>query len=138
MSEQDIKPIKAGQLKEGHYILQNNDVFLVRGIEKSKSGKHGHAKCRIAAVGLIQDKKIIKIMPGHDKVEVPIVDKRGAQVLSTHGDKANVMDMESYETFEIDIPAEFKAQIKEGQELIYWVILDKKVIKQLKGLGYIE
>ena len=71
-------------------------------------------------------------MPGHDKVEVPIVDKRTAQVLSITGTTANVMDSETYEIFDIEIPPELKARVAEGSNILFWKILDQRIMKQLK------
>ncbi len=71
-------------------------------------------------------------MPASAKVDVPIIDKKNAQVLSIQGDMANVMDMESYETFDIKIPEELKGQIVEGSQVLYWIILGEKIIKQVK------
>ena len=65
-------------------------------------------------------------------IPVPVIDKRNAQVLSIAGNNANVMDMESYESFDIAIPEELDGQIKSGQIVVYWIILDDKVIKQIK------
>ena len=42
------------------------------------------------------------------------------------------MDMESYETFDLDIPDELKSEVKEGSEILYWIIVDDKVMKQVK------
>ena len=98
----------------------------------SRPGKHGHAKTRVTAVGLIDGKKRQVVMPGHDYVDVPIIDKRTAQVLSITEDMANVMDAETYETFDIKIPSEFKDQVQEGVNVLYWVILDQKIIKEVK------
>jgi len=71
-------------------------------------------------------------MPGHDNVDVPIVEKKSAQVLSIQGSTANVMDSESYETFDLSIPEEFKGEVVEGVNVMYWVILNDKVMKQVK------
>ena len=71
-------------------------------------------------------------MPGHDNIDTPIVDKRNAQVLSVAGNKANVMDSETYETFDLDIPEELKDNCVAGTNLLYWVILGTKVMKQIK------
>jgi len=49
--------------------------------------------------------------------------------LSIAGDKANVMDMKSYETFDLDIPEDLKDQVKEGDQVNYWIILGKKVLR---------
>ena len=48
------------------------------------------------------------------------------------GDKANVMDLESYETFDLDIPPELRDQCKEGLNVLYWQILSDRVMKQVK------
>ncbi len=128
----EIKTTTAGSLKEGSYILFDNFACVIKGIQTSKTGKHGHAKCRIEAVGLIDGQKIIKIMPSSDKVEVPIIEKGTAQVLSIHDDMASVMDLESYETFEMKVPEELKDKIKEGVQVLYWIVSNQKIMKQIK------
>ncbi len=129
----DIKQTHATSLKKGSYVIFDGLACVVRSVQTSRPGKHGHAKCRVEAVSMIGSKKIIKIMPGHDKVDVPIIEKRTAQVLSVSGEKASVMDSETFETFELEIPEELKGEIKDGIEVLYWVILDDKIIKQIKS-----
>jgi len=130
MGEKKLTPVSS--LKTGSYVVMDGEAYLVKSIQTSSPGKHGHAKYRVEAVNLIDGKKKIEIYPGHDNVEVPIIEKKNAQVLSVTGDKANVMDMETFETFDLDIPEDLKNQIKEGAMVIYWIILDKKILKQLK------
>ena len=125
--------VGANQVQKGSFIVLEGAACKVVDVEISKPGKHGHSKVRISAVGLVDDKKRIVVMPGHDNVEVPMIEKRTAQVLSVHGDMANVMDSENYETFDLKIPEEFKGNVAEGSSVLYWVILDEKVIKQVKG-----
>lgn len=122
----------AGSLKSGRYVLFDGIACVVKSVQVSKTGKHGHAKARIEAVGLIDGRKIIKVMPGHDSVDVPIIEKKIAQVLSIQGDKATVMDMENYETFEMAIPEDLKESVKEGSQVMYWTVLDDKIMKQVK------
>ncbi|MBT6995268.1 translation initiation factor IF-5A [Candidatus Woesearchaeota archaeon] len=125
----DKKLVHASGLKVGGFVIFDDKACKVTSIEISKTGKHGHAKARIAAVSITNGSKIIKVFPGHDKVEVPIIEKETAQVLSIAGDKANVMDMKSYETFDLDIPEDLKDQVKEGDQVNYWIILGKKVLR---------
>ncbi len=127
------KIVGAGTIKEGGYILIDGAACKVVSAETSKSGKHGHAKVRIVAIGLIDEKKREMVVPGHDNVEVPIIEKKSAQVLSVSGDKANVMDSETYETFDLAVPPELKESVVEGCKIIYWTILGQKVMKQLKS-----
>ena len=126
------KQVTASSLKKGNTVVFDGKACVIRDIQTGKSGKHGHAKSRIEAVSILEDQKIIKVMPGGDKVEVPIIEKKTAQVLSVKGDMANVMDMESYETFDLKIPEELKDKVKDGIQVIYWIMLDQKIIMQIK------
>lgn len=127
------KSITANNVQKGTSIILEGAACRVIDVEISKPGKHGHSKVRISAVGLMDDKKRIVVMPGHDNIEVPIIEKRNAQVLSIHGNFANVMDSETYETFDLKIPDELKGQVVGGSSVLYWTILDNKIIKQVKG-----
>lgn len=126
------KVVDAGSIQEGSYIVIEGAACKTVDAITSKSGKHGHAKIRITAVGLVDEKKRVMVLPAHDNVEVPIIEKKSAQVLSIKGDYANVMDSESYETFDLKIPEELKGQVIEGCSVLYWVILDQRFMKQVK------
>ena len=121
-----------GSLQKGSSIILEGTACRVVDIQVSRPGKHGHAKVRLTAVGIVDDKKRIVVMPGHDSVDVPIIEKKSAQVLSIQGNTANVMDSESYETFDLRIPEELKDEVAEGVNVMYWVILNDKVMKQVK------
>lgn len=129
---EEVTQASAGDLKPGRYVLFDNKPCVVRDVQTSKTGKHGATKCKIEAISLLDDAKIIKIMPSSDNVQVPIVEKENAQVLSVSGNKCNVMDMKTFETFDLNIPEEFKSDIKEGTQVQYWKMMGLKVIKQAK------
>ncbi len=120
------------KLKEGRYIVIDGVACVIKSMQRSAPGKHGHAKYRVEAISLIGKSKKQIVISGHDKVQVPIIDKNDAQVLSISGDTAQVMDSESYETFNLEIPEELKGQVNEGDTIIYWDILGQKVMKQVK------
>ncbi len=126
------KLVDVGSLKVGGYVIIDGIACKVTSIQVSRPGKHGHAKSRIEAVGLIESQKKIIVKPSHDKISVPIIEKKSAQVLSVSGGTANVMDSESYEIFDLEIPEELKDQVKENAQVLYWVILDNKIMKQVK------
>ena len=128
----DYKQTDAGSLKKGMTIEWEGQPCTITSIETSKPGKHGHAKCRITCVGIIDNKKRVFVAPGHEKINVPLMEKKSAQVLSVVENKASVMDLESFETFELEIPEELKDQIKENVQVMYWTIMGQKVIKQVK------
>ena len=123
---------QAGSIQKGNTIVIDGVACIVTEVRTSKPGKHGSAKVNITAVGMLDDKKRNVVMPGGDSVEAPIIDKKNAQVLSITQNMANVMDMETFESFDLKIPAEVTG-LKEGDTVVYWVILGEKVLKQIKG-----
>lgn len=126
------KSVSASEISKGSYMLFEGVPCKVVDIQVSKTGKHGHAKMRITGIGLIDEKKRMAVMPAHDNVDVPIVEKRSAQVLSLSGDMANVMDSETYETFDLKIPEELKGQVVDGCQVLYWTLLNERIMKQVK------
>ncbi len=126
------KLISVGTLKKGDTIIIDDAPCKITDMSTSRPGKHGHAKVNLFAVGILDGKKRQLVMPGHDKVEAPIIIKKSAQVLSITGNMANVMDLETYETFDLEIPEELKGEVKEGVEVLYWGITGVKVMKQVK------
>ena len=126
------KLVSVGTLKKGDTIIIDGAACKITDLSTSRPGKHGHAKVNLMAVGMIDNKKRNIVMPGHDKVEAPIVEKKNAQILSVAGDIANVMDTETYETFELEIPEELKGSVKEGVEVLYWILMGVKIMKQIK------
>ena len=127
------KSVGVNTLKVGSYLVMEGAACKVHSIQVSRPGKHGHAKMRIEGIGIIDNKKRIVVMPGHDHVEAPIIEKRTAQVLSVQGDLANVMDIETYETFDLKIPEELKADCVPGSNILYWQVLNDKIMKQVKA-----
>ena len=129
----ETKPVSIGSLKKGNYIVIDEVACKVFDIQVSRPGKHGHAKIRMTGVGLVDGKKRVIVAPGHDNVSTPIVEKKNAQILSISDNMANVMDSESYETFDLEIPEDLKDSAKDGSQITYWIILDDKVMKQVQG-----
>ena len=121
-----------GSLKIGNYVVIDGEACKIVDIQISRPGKHGHAKVRCVGVGIIDGRKREVVKPGHDNVEVPIVDKRNAQVLSITGNTANVMDAETFETMDMEIPEDMKSEVKEGVTVLFWEIMGQKVMKQVK------
>ncbi|MFC1727943.1 translation initiation factor IF-5A [Nanoarchaeota archaeon] len=128
----DTKVADVSSIKSGSYMMIDGAACRVNSVDVSRPGKHGHAKFRIVAMGLIDGKKRDIVMP-HGSVDVPIIEKKTAQVLSISGNTANVMDSETYETFDLTIPDELKGEVVEGATALYWEILDQRIMKQIKG-----
>lgn len=123
-----FKVINATEAKPGVNIIIGGAPCIVRSQDISKTGKHGHAKARIEAVGILDNKKRVIVVPGHEKMEVPHIEKRKAQVMSFSGEKASIMDLESYET--LDIKIEEGLEVREEGTVEYWTIGGEKIIKR--------
>jgi translation initiation factor 5A len=124
------KLISATEAKPGVTILVDGFACIVKSNDVSKTGKHGHAKCRIEAIGVLDGKKKVFAISGHERLESPRVDKNKAQVLTISGEKANVMDLESFETFEMVVPEDLRTEIKGEDQVEYWDFEGNKVIKR--------
>ena len=48
-------------------------------------------------------------------------------------DDVQLMDLETYETFEIPIPDELKGKLNEGSEVDYIMAMGKKKLMRIKG-----
>ncbi len=128
----EVHVYSINDIKKGSNVLIDGVPCRVVDIATSKTGKHGHAKARIEAVGIIDGKKRVIVKPTSAKIEVPIIEKKTAQILSISGNTAQVMDSETFETFELEIPEELRGELKEGMSVIYWDVMNHKIMKQIK------
>ena len=124
------KIINATEARVGTNILLEGIPFTIKKIDISKTGKHGSSKCRMEAVDMINGNKKVFVVPGHERFEVPLVNKNKAQVLSISEDRASVMNLESFETIEVSIPEELKEQFGENDNIEYWDIEGNLLVKR--------
>ncbi|MFA5485327.1 MAG: translation initiation factor IF-5A [Candidatus Pacearchaeota archaeon] len=124
------KVIEATEMRNGTYILIEGVAHQIKKFDISKTGKHGHAKVRFEAISIVNGKKKVQVVPGHDKFEVPMIEKRQGQVLSIHGEMVSIMDNESFENLELPIPEEIKDTLSEGGSVEYWNVEGDNLIKK--------
>jgi translation initiation factor 5A len=118
-------------LRVNRYMIVDDEPCKIMSISTSKPGKHGEAKARIEAIGVFDGQKRSVVHPVKHKVHVPIIDKRTAQVVALMGSNVQLMDLETYETFEMQIPDEFKNELKPGKEVSYLEALGRKKITRV-------
>ena len=128
------KPVDLGSIKVGQYILVDDEPCRVVEYEKSKPGKHGAAKARIEAMGFFTEQKRNVVSPVDAKIEVPIIEKRSGQIIATMGENVQIMDLESYETFEMPLPKddELRSKLESGIEVEYWKLSGRSKIIRTK------
>jgi len=120
------------KLKQGGFILVDDAPCRVEKVQISSSGKHGHAKVRVDAIGILDGRRRSVVKSSGKTVDVPIINKGVAQVLAIVGDNAQLMDMQTYEVFELPIPEELKDKLQAGGEINYFEVVGIKTLKQIK------
>lgn len=128
------KPMELGALKVGSYVIVDNEPCRIVGYTKSKPGKHGSAKARVVAIGVFDGAKRTFVKPVSAQVEVPMIEKKGGQVIALLPASVQVMDLETYEILEAPLPeAELRSKLASGVEIEYWRILGRTKITRTKG-----
>ena len=125
------KVIEATEMRIGTFLIIDGVAHQVKKMDISKTGKHGHAKVRFEAISAFTGKKKVMVIPGHDKFEVPMIEKRAAQVLSISGNTVSLMDSESFENLDLEIPEELEGQVSDGANVEYWDIEGDKLLKRI-------
>jgi len=129
------KPVEAGSLKEGSFVVIDEEPCKIVEVEKSKPGKHGSAKVRITAIGIFDGVKRSMVVPVDQKVDVPIVGKKVAQVISITPASVQLMDLSSYEVFEVSkeaIEVDLLNKMAVGTEVEVWELLGKRKIMRTR------
>ena len=122
----------AKDLKEGRYLMIEDVPCKVVEIEKSKSGKHGAAKMRITGIGVFDGQKKTMLTPGDANVEVPIIQRKNAQVMSVSGTTAQVMDIQTYEMYDVDVPAEVLPNLAAWKELEIIEAMGRRKVERVR------
>ena len=122
----------ATELKKGMYFLLNNQLVRVTKKEIVVYGTHSHSKLKIFYTDVKGSGEKFVNMKHEDKIEILDIIRKTGQVISKTDNSVQIMDMQSYETFDMKIPEELKDQVKENVTVAYWVILDDKVMKEVK------
>jgi len=92
-------------LGEGNYLVMDDAPCQITAYSTAKPGKHGSAKARIEGRGVFDNKKRSLSQPVDAKIWVPIIERKSGQVINLESaDVAQVMDLETYETFTMQIP----------------------------------
>lgn len=124
----DFKYIQANSTKVGGLIDINGFPCKITSADHSKPGKHGAAKIRFVGVDIFSDRKYNLLVSSGDELKSPIVLRGNAQVVANMGKTYQLMDLQSYETFESPIPkeSELVSKITNGTEVEY-LKYDEKV-----------
>ncbi len=122
--------------------MVDEEPCIIKSTERSKSGKHGHAKVRIVCVGIFDNNKRSLTFPSGSMVDIPEIVKGNAQINFIEDLSINIMDLESYESFDVAWPQdeEIKNKLRELQadprkistaQVEYWQLAGKTFINRV-------
>lgn len=72
----DTVSVEAGQIRKGGYIMIKGKPCKVKDVSVSKTGKHGHAKCKFSASDIFTGATCEELCPSTHSIDVPIVSKK--------------------------------------------------------------
>ncbi|MFQ6052958.1 MAG: translation initiation factor IF-5A [Candidatus Bathyarchaeia archaeon] len=126
---------KVGELRVGSYAIIDGEPSQIVSLQRSKAGKHGSAKFRCNAVSLFDGSKRSFVSPVDANIQIPIVEKKSAQILSVSPTSVQLMDLESYEVFDVALPndEEIRSKLAPGKDVEYWKIMGRHKIQRVKG-----
>jgi len=119
----------ANELKKGMYVTIEDEPCLIKKESTSMPGKHGHAKKKLEVEGVFDGKKRSVSFGAHDEVEVPEVQRNDAQVVNVEGDVVQLMDLDTYDTFEVKKGG---LELENGDEVVYIKAGDRRRIDETK------
>jgi len=117
--------VETRELKEGRYVIIDDEPCVIKSIAKSKPGKHGAAKARVDAVGIFDGQKRSIVQPVTAKVYVPIVERKSGQVLTIGETSAQLMDLGDYSTIDVPITESDREKLEEGKEVPYLLVMGR-------------
>ena len=137
-----IRRTEIQKLKTGQYIMVDEEPCIIKSTERSKSGKHGHAKVRVVCVGMFDNNKRSLTIPSGHMVDIPEIIKGNAQINFIEDTSINIMNLESYESFDVDWPQDddLKNKSKEIQadpsrksatQVEYWQLAGRTLINRV-------
>lgn len=133
MIESNVDYVQVGDLREGKLVVIEGEPCKIVSIDKSKTGKHGSIKARVEGISLFTGSKKTIMKPVDAAAEIPIITKKNAQVIADIGNhRIQLMDLQSYETFEMDVPEEFRNQVAAGKEVEIQEVMGRRMLARVK------
>ena len=121
-------------LKEGRFVVIDGEPCKVVSIDVAKTGKHGAMKARVEALSLFTGSKKTIMGPVDSDIEIPIILKKNGQIVAALGEnKFQVMDLTTFETFELECPEELRAKCVAGAEVEVQDVMGRKSLVRVKS-----
>ena len=118
-------------LKEGKYVMIDDSPCKVVNIEVSAPGKHGAAKMRVTAIGIFDGTKRTLLKPSDAGIQIPIIERKRGQIITISGTTAQIMDLTTFENFDLEIPEDLRAAAEPGKEVEIMDTMGRKMMMRV-------
>ncbi len=126
------KIVELRTLKVGRYVMIDGEPCKIVSMQTSKPGKHGARKANVVGVGIMDNQKRTFVKPVDSKMEAPIIERKSAQVTHIAGTTVGLMDLNTYETFEIPLPDDVEGELVEGVAVEYIEAMGRKKLVKVR------
>merc|ERR1711934_691174 len=96
--------VEAGSIRKGGYIMIKGKACKVKDVSTSKTGKHGHAKCKFSASDIFTGATCEELCPSTHSIDQPLVTKKDYSVMGLEGDYLQLMDEEGEMREDVMLP----------------------------------
>merc|ERR1712017_32384 len=122
-ADYEVNTGEAGQIRKGGYIMVKGKACKVKDVSVSKTGKHGHAKCKFSASCIFTGATCEELCPSTHSIAVPFVKKSDFQVMGLEGDYLQLMDEDMEMKEDLQLP-----------NVDYKTDDDNKISEQIKSI----
>jgi len=99
-----VQSVEAGQIRKGGYIMIKGCACKVKDVSTSKTGKHGHAKCKFAASDIFSGATKEELCPSTHTIDVPFVVKTDYSVMGMEDGYLQLMTEDGEMRQDVQLP----------------------------------
>lgn len=111
--------VEAKELTNGSWFIHEKEPWQVKRVEVVVYGTHSHSKTKLYAKNLYGGGEKVLVFGHHDPVETVGIVRKSASVIAKLKDKIQIMDSQSYETFDAETQKELFEQLNEGDNVTF-------------------
>merc|ERR1711881_173891 len=99
-----VQAVEAGSIRKGGHIMIKGKPCKVRDVSTSKTGKHGHAKCKFLATCIFTGATCEELCPSTHTIDVPFVKKTDYSVMGLEDDYLQLMSEDGDMRADLQLP----------------------------------
>merc|ERR1711970_158399 len=123
-----VVSVEAGSIRKGGHIMIKGKACKVRDVSVSKTGKHGHAKCKFSATDIFTGATCEELCPSSHQIDTPVVNKKDWQIqglqdetyvllMDDAGEMREDLQLPTAMNFNTDDDQKVSDMIKGGEEI---------------------